>query len=225
MYKRRQRLKNKPTNIDVLIWKFHRTVCGGPIYVCANCQQLWYRHSVSNFDTAFSKESTKRITSIIDHGPRTTSIENKIWICNTCKSHIKKGKIPPTSVMNQMTFPDQGILKYLNPLELTLVSVLLPFMKIHQEPRGRQTFIQGNMVIVPANVCQTVTQLPRLTSETSTMKATLKRRLKYKHHIYCLNIRPEMVLHAAKPLSESPLYKEHNVVFDNDWENLENKSK
>lgn len=102
------------------------------------------------------------------------------------------------------------------------MSVLLPFMKIHQEPRGRKKFIQGNMVLVPANVCQTVTQLPRLTSETSTIKATLKRRLKYKHHIYCLNIRPEMVLDAAKLLSESPLYKEHSVVFNNDWENLEN---
>ncbi|CAG2240376.1 unnamed protein product [Mytilus edulis] len=123
-----------------------------------------------------------------------------------------------------MTFPDQEILKDLNPLEQTLVSVILPFMKIHQEPRGRQKFIQGNMVLVPANVCQTVTQLPRLTTETATIKATLKRRLKYKHHVYCLNIRPQLVIEAAKLLSDSPLYKEHNVDINNDWEDMYNET-
>ena len=126
--------------------------------------------------------------------------------------------------MNLMPFPDQEILKDLNPLEQTLVSVILPFMKIHQEPRGRQKFIQGNMVLVPANVCQTVTQLPRLTTETATIKATLKRRLKYKHHVYCLNIRPQLVIEAAKLLSDSPLYKEHNVDINNDWEDMYNET-
>lgn len=72
------------------------------------------------------------------------------------------------------------------------------------------------MVLVPADVQNTVKQLPRLTSNTSTIKATLKLRLGYKNHVYCLNIRPQLVKSSAKYLSRSSLYKEH-VTFDEQW--------
>ena len=63
-----------------------------------------------------------------------------------------------------------------------------------------------------------VSQLQRLTSQTTTIKATIKRRLQYKHYVYCLNIRPELVRNAAKFLSENTLYKEYiafNDILDN----------
>lgn len=60
--------------------------------------------------------------------------------------------------------------------------------------------------------------MPRLPSDTATIKATLKRRLRYKHHVYCLNIRPEAVREAAKFLSTTPLYKEHGISFDESWQ-------
>lgn len=224
MAKRKQRKKNKSKDINELISDFNRTVYGGPKYTCTSCKKLWYKHSLSRFEVTFANNYSEKVANIIIQCPRIKSINDRIWICNTCKTYIKKGKIPPTSVMNLMTFPYQEILKDLTPLEQTLVSVILPFMKIHQEPRGRQKFIQGNMVLVPGNVCQIVTQLPRLTTETATIKATLKRRLKYKHHVYCLNIRPQLVIEAAKLLSDSPLYKEHNVDINNDWEDMYNET-
>jgi hypothetical protein len=67
--------------------------------------------------------------------------------------------------MNNMQFQPQGILEDLNPLELTLLSIRLPFMKLHQAPRGNKHFIRGNMVLVPADVNETIKQLPRLPSE------------------------------------------------------------
>lgn len=91
-------------------------------------------------------------------------------------------------------------------------------MKIHQEPRGRQKFIHGNMVVVPVDVSNTVTQLRRRTSETATRKATLKRRLKHRHHVYCLNIRPELVRKAARHLAKSPLHKEHHISINSEWD-------
>lgn len=71
------------------------------------------------------------------------------------------------------------------------------------------------MVLVPANVDNTVTLLPRFPSQTATIRATLKRRLVYKHHVYSLNIRPEMLRQAAKFLAQSPLYKNHISVNEN----------
>ena len=46
-----------------------------------------------------------------------------------------------------------------------------------QAPRGKQLKINGNIVNVPADVANTVSMLPRLPSETSTIKVNLKRRL------------------------------------------------
>lgn len=63
----------------------------------------------------------------------------------------------------------------------------------------------------------TVSVLPRLTHDIATIKATLKRRLKYKHHVYSLNIRPELVRKGAKFLSQISLYKDHNTVFNDKW--------
>ena len=42
-----------------------------------------------------------------------------------------------------------------------------------QAPRGKQLKINGNIVNVPADVANTVSMLPRLPSETSTIKVNL----------------------------------------------------
>ena len=49
-----------------------------------------------------------------------------------------------------------------------------------QAPRGRQFKIHGNVINVPAEVSDTVSMLPRLPTETGTIKVNLKRRLQYK---------------------------------------------
>jgi hypothetical protein len=42
--------KDKDYVLKKLISKFHDTVSKGPTYVCTCCDQLWYKHSVSNVD-------------------------------------------------------------------------------------------------------------------------------------------------------------------------------
>ena len=75
--------------------------------------------------------------------------------------------------------------------------------------------IQGNMFLEPADIKNSVTVLPRLPDDTGTIKAKLKRRLRYKSHVYSLNIRPEKIKEGLLYLSEtSGLYKQHNIVFD-----------
>lgn len=85
--------------------------------------------------------------------------------------------------MNKVTICDQGKLIQLYQLELTLLAVRLPFLKIYKAHRGKQNFVHENMMIVPADVENTVKKLPILTYYT----------LCIKHHIYCLNIRPQLV--------------------------------
>ena len=96
----------------------------------------------------------------------------------------------------------------LNESESRLLAPRLAFLKLMQVPRGRQFKIHGNVVNVPAEVSETVNMLPRLPSETGTIKVNLKRRLQYKSSALSLNIRPHKVVQAANWLvTNSTLYR------------------
>ena len=71
---------------------------------------------------------------------------------------------------------------------------------------------------MPADISHTVSILPRLPSQTSTIKVNLKRRLQYKSSALSLNIRPRKIIEAAMwLLKKSDLYKEEGVVFNENW--------
>ena len=45
------------------------------------------------------------------------------WICGTCHSNLKTGKLPTCAKANKMTFPEKpDVLKDLTPLEERLIS-------------------------------------------------------------------------------------------------------
>ena len=185
----------------------------GPLYVCTCCDQLWYKHSVvpASQLTLSNPEIAKQLQNIV-------SVDNVEWLCRTCSNHLKKGKVPPCSVVNGMQFPAKPNFFDLNELECRLIAPRLAFQKIFQAPRGGQLKITGNVVDVPADVNGTVTMLPRLPDETGTIKVQLKRRLQYKSSALSLNIRPNKVMQAAAWLvNTSPLYQDQGITIDENW--------
>ena len=54
------------------------------------------------------------------------------WICYTCDSFIHNGRLPPYS----MEFPDKPSCFNLTSLEEHLTSPRIPFMQIHEFPKG-----------------------------------------------------------------------------------------
>ncbi len=82
--------------------------------------------------------------------------KKKEWICHTCDRHLQKGNMPPQAAINNLWLDDiPEELKTLNPLEMHLVSIVQPFMKIVPLPRGGQKGVRGQMVCVPANLQRT----------------------------------------------------------------------
>ena len=93
-----------------------------------------------------------------------------------------------------------------------------------QAPRGRQLKIHGNIVNVPTEVTHTASMLPRLPSETGTIKVNLKRKLQYKSSALSLNVRPHKVVEAADWLmTNSSLYKDEGISFNPQWVNQYNE--
>ena len=93
-----------------------------------------------------------------------------------------------------MVFPKKPTFFYLNELECRLLAPRIAFQKLMQAPRGKQLKIHGNIV----NVTSTVSMLPRLPSETGTIKVNLKRKLQYKSSAMSLNVRPHKIVQAAR---------------------------
>merc|ERR1711994_231567 len=75
----------------------------GNDYVCTVCHQTWFRKSVSNTNniTGISSEMIEKCYA----GKK--SYNDQEWICSTCKSNLKDGKIPTISVINGFKFPNQ----------------------------------------------------------------------------------------------------------------------
>ena len=211
--KQNKRRSNIHLSVSQLIRKFHKSVSTGPLYICSCCEQLWYKHSVSPADQLrfASENSVKYLQSI-------TSVDNKEWLCSTCNSYLKKDKIPPCAIANGLKFPEKPDFFDLNELECRLVALGLAFQKIMQAPRGGQLKIAGNVVNVPADVCDTINMLPRLPQDSGTIKVQLKRQLQYKSSALSLNVRPNKIMQAAAWLVHtSNLYRHQGITFDQDW--------
>ena len=64
----------------------------------------------------------------------------------------------------------------------------------------------------------TVNILPRLQSQTGTIKVNLKRKLQYQSSALSLNVRPYKVIQAAKwLLDNNNLYRDEGISFDDNW--------
>ena len=208
--------RSSVSSVPKAIELFHQNISVGPEYICTCCDQLWYRSSVTKCNASLYQSCSREILDLCLTGLK--SIDNTEWICGTCHSNLKVGKLPTCAKANKMTFPKKpDVLKDLTPLEERLISPRIPFMQVRELPSGGQLSIHGNVVNVPANVNSTVSVLPRPINESQTIPIKLKRRLGYKHHYQFQNVRPTKVLAAAQHLvHNSEIFKNEGIqVMDN----------
>ena len=195
---------------------FHSNIKCGPEYVCTCCDQLWYRSSVTKCNPNLYKICPQNILQLCLTGVK--SINDSEWICSTCHSNLKDGKLPSCAKANKMIFPDKPEVLNLTVLEERLISPRIPFMQIRELPTGGQLSIHGNVINVPADVNSTVNVLPRPVNESQTIPIKLKRSLSYKHYYQFQSIRPSKVLEAAKYLVRtSKLFQNEGVQVANSW--------
>lgn len=190
----------------------------GPIYICTCCQQTMFRDDVediSQLRPGNHGDLLKRCqTNYI-------SVDGKEWLCSTCKRDIYQDMCPKMAIVNKAGFPKKPDALQLHPLEETLVSPLLPFMRIQSLPVGGLTTegqkkIIGNVVHVPNDIASTVNTLPRQLDNMGTIMLKLKRKLEYKTAVFQAVIRPQKCIDALRYLKEHSPHYQH-VICDIDW--------
>ena len=146
-----------------------------------------------------------------------TSVDDNHWICKTCDAALSRGRMPVQAKANGLrlgTVPSE--LSCLKPLEMRLISLRVPFMKMVALPSGKQRCIHGPAVNVPSKLDSICTMLPRLPSQSELIPLKLKRKLAYKGHYMYDYVTPENVLNALRWLkAHNPLYA--NVEINEEW--------
>ena len=215
---KKRKLKHRhPTNIYLSIKNFQTHIRQYAEYICTCCNRLLYRKSV----VLVTPDSFKTLNAGL-RKKCVTQRKSKMgfeWICNTCSSYLKKGKMPPQANANCLeipTVPDE--LKSLSSLEVRLLSQRYPFMKILALPKGKQCGLKGSVVNIPVNEKEVCSTLPRTPQRAGLIPLRLKRRIKNKGHVKFQFIRPDKIRDALHWLQlNNPLYQ--HIKENSNWEN------
>ena len=161
-----------------------------PPHVQANSYSLHYKqvHQSELLEQVFSAELNY------------ASLDGRQWVCKTCDAALKRVKCHCKPRLMGYIYVQYllSFLSNLNLLELRLISLRVPFMKMVALPSGKQRSIHGPAVNVPSKVDTICTVLPHLPSETELVPLKLKRKLAYTGHYMYDYISPEKVLTALR---------------------------
>ena len=139
--KRQQRVRRASSQgIEDASRSFAAAVREGPDYVCTCCHRLMYRKTVLEFKaTKYSKLSENFIQTVFPREVIYTSAQQKVWICRTCDNTLKRGRMPAQAKANNLILEDvTPELSDLNLMEIRLISLRIPFMKMVALPCGKQ---------------------------------------------------------------------------------------
>ena len=200
------------------IVSFHSDIKNGPDFVCTCCHRLMYRKSVVTCNPAkYSKCSNDLLKCVFSADLRYVCDTGNEYVCNTCDRALKRGVMPLQAKANGLQLSDIPTeLADLNALELRLICLRLPFMKMVALPTGKQRSIHGPAVNVPAKVDTVCNILPRLPSQSELVPLKLKRKLAYKGHYMYDYITPQKLLDALSFLkANNPLYA--GIDVNQEW--------
>ena len=204
--------------IEKRIADFQHKIKQGPEFVCTCCHRLMYKQTVVPYSRGkYTKASNEVLEQVFSAEHSYMSSASKQWVCTTCDSALKRGNMPLQAKANGLQLcPIPAELSSLNLLELRLISLRVPFMKMVALPSGKQRCIHGPAVNVPSKVDTICTVLPRLPTQTELIPLKLKRKLTYRGHYLYDYITPEKVLNALRWLKENnPLYAD--IDINDEW--------
>ena len=176
--------KKANVSIEQAIVSFHSDIKNGPDFVCTCCHRLMYRKSVVPCNPAkYSKCGNDLLNCVFSADLRYVCDTGNEYVCMTCDRALKRGVMPLQAKANGLQLPAiPPELADLNALELRLICLRLPFMKMVALPSGKQRSIHGPAVNVPSKVDTVCNILPRLLSQSELIPLKLKRKLAYKGH-------------------------------------------
>ena len=144
--------KTSDMSIQQAIMSFHSDIKNGANFVCTCCHRLMYSVVSCNI-VKYSKCSNDLLECVFSADLRYMYVSDtgNEWVCKTCERALKRGVMPlqaKANVLELSEIPPE--LSDLNALELRLICLRVPFMKMVALPSGKQRSIHGPAVNVPS---------------------------------------------------------------------------
>ena len=206
--------RSKGVSVEEAITAFHSETKAGPDFVCTCCHRMMYRKTVVLCNKEkYNKVSPDLLDNIFSASLSHISSDGKEYICKTCDRALARGSIPLQAKANGLQLSEiPPELSGLNALELRLISLRVPFMKMVALPSGKQRSIHGPAVNVPSKVDTICEVLPRLPSQSELVPLKLKRKVAYRGHYMYDYIRPQKLMDALRYLkANNPLYADVDI--------------
>ena len=208
------------------IQAFRESVEDGCAYVCVSCNRLLFKQSVTEYDDKTIELINQADKNLIENCIEICDddeIDGKQWICTTCKSYMKRGKMAPQCVKNGLEIvdlvDDKGIKLVLSDLEYTLIARNILFIKVFQMPKSRWSAIKDRCINVPISeksILKTMKQFPSIPSDAGIITVVpppvpvnLKRKMELKNNHISQHVRVDVcyqALHALKK-ANNPYYQ------------------
>ena len=165
--------------------------------ICCSCIEWKSIDSCSNI----SKLPVEQIFKYCTETDLTKNLDGEFYVCTTCKSSISSNREPrrcQKEIFGLLNFPDKLMedleeycvpwdekqkedpdKKYLqlNRLEDYLLKPIIPFIRIGHMPRGRYFQLKGDLIMVTANVVDSLQKI--LPVEQNLVPVALKRKIEY----------------------------------------------
>ena len=201
--------ESEATDLYKCISVFKNKIRDGPNFICAVCNRLLYRKTVM----CLNKEKYKMQGLFTN----TKSFDNKEYICRTCHSKAVQGKVPSQAVCNKLeVFDIPPELSILKKLEQIFIAQRIVFQKVVVMPKGQQRKIKGTVCNVPVDCVQHCNILPRPQEISGIIMLKLKRKIKFRGHVYFQAVRPEVIVHVLNWLrNNNPLYSNVEINLSN----------
>ena len=207
--------KASDVSVQQAVMSFHSDVKNGPDFGCSCCHRLMYSKSVVPCNIAkYTKSSNNLLECVFSADLRYVSDTGKEWVCKTCDRTLKRGVMPLQAIANGLQLSQiPPKLSDLNALELRLICLRVPFMKMVALPSGKQRSIHGPAVNVPSKVDTICSRLP---SQSELVPLKLKRKLAYRGHYMYDYITPQKLLDALTFLkANNSLYAD--IAVNEEW--------
>ena len=211
-----QAQRRQCSTVDKAVEKFLSKIAIGADFVCTSCHRLLYRNSVVTCNRdKYNKCKEELLESVLSSNY--ISNDGNLWVCKTCDSTLKRGLMPAQSVGNNLKLDDvPPELANLKLLEVRLISLRIPFLKMVSLPVGNQKSIHGPAVNVPSKLDTLCIELPRLPSQSELIPLKLKRKLSYKGHYLYDYVTPERLLNALRYLKANNHYYK-DISINENW--------
>ena len=157
-------MQNRCISVEEGISTFHSETRAGSDFVCTCCHRMMYQKSVIQCNKEkYTKANPDLLQNVFSANLSRISSDGKEWVCKTCDRSLARGSMPPQEKGYSVKY-----LSGLNALELRLISLHVPFVKMVALPSGKY----GPAVNVLSKVDTICDVLPRLPSPCSTETKT-----------------------------------------------------